>query len=172
MDNLVKGIISTPFRKLILHYVLVNGTTYPQQVSENLRISKGLPSQFLRMCTALNVAKRERNKHKVLYSLTVKGIAVLKRICPEIFDVSFSSIFESLSKKKFKTKYYPVNSMGFEIRKFADNFGGITFKFYDYNGEEVSQVFRTKNNTWWCISCQSQDCKHINYLKKYYQSTE
>ena len=171
MEYLQKEIISTPFRKAILHYVLIRGTTYPQQVSENLRISKGLPSQFLRLCTALGVTKRERNGHKVLYSLTTKGIAILKRLCPEIFDLSFSSIFENLSKMKFNTKYYPVEKIGFEVEKIVDNFGGITFVFYDADGKEISRVFKPKKGVWWCISCQSSNCKHINYLKKYYDTT-
>ena len=168
MENVINESISTPIRKLILHYVLIRGTTYPQQITENLKISKGLPSQFLRLCTTLNLTKRERSGHKVIYSMTKKGIAILKRLCPEIFDLSFSDLFESLSKKKFKTKYYPVNKIGFEIKKYVDNFGGITFKFYDDSGEEISSVFKSAVGTWWCVACQSNDCRHINYLKKYY----
>ena len=170
MESIIKESISTPIRRLILHYVLIRGTAYPQQITENLKISKGIPSQFLRLCTALNLTKRDRNGHKVLYSLTTKGIAILKRVCPEIFDLSFSGLFESLSKKKFRTKYYPVNRIGFEIRKFTDEFGGISFKFYDENGEEISTVFKSKTGTWWCVACQSSDCRHINYLKKYYEN--
>lgn len=170
METIIKESISTPIRRLILHYVLIRGTTYPQHITENLKISKGLPSQFLRLCTSLNIAKRERVGHKVMYSLTTKGIATLKRICPEIFDLSFSGLFESLPKKKFRTKYYPVNRIGFEIRKLVDDFGGTSFKFYDEDGTEISTVFKSKTGTWWCVACQSSDCRHINYLKKYYEN--
>ncbi len=172
MEKIIKENISTPLRLMILHYIVMNGATYPQELSEKLKISKGLPSQFLRLCTSLNLTNRTRIGHKVMYSLTSKGISILKRLCPEIFDLSFSALFENLPKRKFLTKYYPVDIIGFEIKRFVDNFGGVSYKFYDENGKELSTVFKPKKGKWWCVSCQSFDCKHIRYIKKYYEKVE
>jgi DNA-binding transcriptional ArsR family regulator len=169
MEHIINQSIATPIRKLILHFVLIRGTTYPKQITENLKISKGLPSQFLRLCTALNIVKRERCGYKVLYSINVKGMSILKRLSPEIFDRSFSGLFGSLPKKKFGTKYYPVNRIGLEIRETVDNIGGIQYKFYDSEGELISTVFKSIEGLWWCVACQSRTCRHVNYLKNYYE---
>ncbi|ABR56723.1 helix-turn-helix domain-containing protein [Methanococcus aeolicus] len=169
MENIINQSIATPIRKLILHFVLIRGTTYPKQITENLKISKGLPSQFLRLCTALNIVKRSRSGHKVLYSITVKGMSILKRLSPEIFDRSFSGLFGSLPKKKYGTKYYPVNRIGLEIKESVDYVGGKQYSFYDSEGDLISNVYRSNEGAWWCTSCQSRACRHINYLKNYYE---
>ena len=115
MERLPYEVVSTIFRKAILHYILVKGTTYPQSLAENLNISKGLASSFLRLCSALNIMNRKRAGHKVLYSFTSKGLAVLKRLAPEIFDLSFSAVFNQLHKKKISIKHYPMEKIGFEF---------------------------------------------------------
>ncbi|ACX71911.1 conserved hypothetical protein [Methanocaldococcus vulcanius M7] len=170
MEKLPYEITSTIFRKAILHYVLIRGTTYPQSLAKNLNISKGLACSFLRLCSALNVMKRERAGHKVIYSFTSKGLAVLKRLAPEIFDLSFSSVFEKLPKKKISTKHYPLTKIGFEIKWKEDKFGGIVFSFFDADGEHLGDVFRSNIGRWWCVICQSDSCKHIDYLKRLYKT--
>ncbi|CAB3289952.1 conserved protein of unknown function [Methanocaldococcus lauensis] len=172
MKRLPYELVSTIFRKAILHYVLIRGTTYPQLLSKNLNISKGLACSFLRLCSALNVMKRERAGHKVLYSFTTKGLAILKRLAPEVFDLSFSNVFEHLHKKKIATKYYPLSKIGFEVKWKKDKLGGYIFSFFDSNGEHLGDVFRSNNGQWWCVICQCDNCKHIEYLKKLYKILE
>ena len=170
MERLPYEVVSTIFRKAILHYILVKGTTYPQSLAENLNISKGLASSFLRLCSALNIMNRKRAGHKVLYSFTSKGLAVLKRLAPEIFDLSFSAVFNQLHKKKISIKHYPMEKIGFEIKWKEDKLGGMIFSFFDINGEHLGDVFRSNKGHWWCVICQSDDCKHIEYLKRLYKT--
>ncbi len=168
MERLPYEVVSTIFRKAILHYLVITGQVFPTKLSKDLGISKGLSSGFLRLCNALGVVKRERNKHKVLYSLTGKGVAVLKRLAPEIFDLSFSEVFETLSKSKFSTKHYPLAKLGFRIEYEEDNFKGVTFYFYDYDNNLLGTVYRNSQNIWWCSICKKEACKHIDYAKKLY----
>ncbi|ENN95878.1 hypothetical protein J422_05444 [Methanocaldococcus villosus KIN24-T80] len=169
MEYLPKEIVSTIYRKAILHYMLITGSTFPQKLSEDLNISKGLACSFLRLCSALGFMERKRLGHRVYYNLTKVGIAKLKRMAAEIFDLSFSNVFEILSKKKFTLKHYPLSKVGFSIKWEKDFLGGYTFYFYDSNGELIGKVFRNTFGEWWCVPCQSKNCKHIEYLKKLYE---
>ncbi|WP_423792068.1 MarR family transcriptional regulator [Methanocaldococcus indicus] len=172
MDNVYKEVVSTIFRKAILHHMLITGSTFPTKLSKDLNISKGLSSSFLRLCSALDIMSRERIGHKVVYSLTKKGIAILKRLAPEIFDLSFSNALRNLSKKRFMTKHCPITKIGFRLDIQKDMFGGITFSFYDYDNNLLGQVFRNYKGIWWCTICKSTDCKHIDYVKKLYDRLE
>ncbi|ADG12789.1 helix-turn-helix domain-containing protein [Methanocaldococcus infernus] len=169
MERLPYEVVSTIFRKAILHYLVITGSTFPTSLAKNLNISKGLASSFLRLCSALNILKRERIGHKVVYSFTSKGLAILKRLAPEIFDPAFSNVFESLPYKKFSIKHYPLATLGFELKWKKDSMGGYTFSFYTSDKKLIGIVFRSYLGRWWCSICQSDKCKHIDYLNRLFE---
>jgi len=166
LERLPYEVVSTIFRKAILHYLVITGSTFPTSLAKNLNISKGMASGFLRLCNALGVLKRERIGHKVIYSFTNKGLAVLKRLAPEIFDPTFSNVFESLPYKKFSIKHYPIAKLGFVLKWEKDFLGGYTFSFLTPDNKLIGRVFRSNNGEWWCSICQSNKCKHIDYLNR------
>ena len=167
MEQVIYKSISTTVRKLILHQVFIKGHTYPQEVTESLKISKGLPSQFLKLCNSLKIVDRIRKGRKVWYSLNNKGRILLKRMCPEIFDRNFIENVKKLPYKKLKRSNLSFKNIIYSIDKEVDILGGAVYKLHNKDDNETIVVHMSNKGDYWCTSCLSMDCVHIQYIIDY-----
>uniref|UniRef100_A9A8Q9 Regulatory protein ArsR n=1 Tax=Methanococcus maripaludis (strain C6 / ATCC BAA-1332) TaxID=444158 RepID=A9A8Q9_METM6 len=165
METILKKLVSTGERKNILSKLL-KGPCCCEDLSEELNISKGLPPRFLKLCTSLNIVKRERTGHKVYYSINpenyLKIYTVLSNENKKTEEKK--SLKTNIKKDEFQTTLSVENTKNYEINKINNGFGGTTFIL---TGDDTSfEIFKTGAENYWCVSCQSENCEHILYLKK------
>jgi len=165
MESILKKIVKTEERKSILNKLL-KGPCCCEDLSKELKISKGLPPRFLKLCASLNIVKRERTGHKVYYSINPENyLKIYNAISLENKKTEEKKNFKhEIKKDEFQTTLSVGDSKSYEINKIDNGFGGTTFILN--NNDTLFEIFKTNDCNYWCVSCQSENCEHILYLKK------
>ncbi|MBM7409772.1 helix-turn-helix domain-containing protein [Methanococcus maripaludis] len=166
MEAILKKLVNTKERKLILTKLLKEPGCC-EDLSKELNISKGLPAQFLKLCTSLNLVKRERISHKVYYSINPENyLKIYNAVTIEDKKTEEKkNLKHSLKKDEFQTTLSVENTLkDYDIKKIDNGFGGTTFILND--NDSSFEIFKTNENNYWCVACQSNDCDHVLYLKK------
>ncbi|ABR54932.1 regulatory protein ArsR [Methanococcus vannielii SB] len=169
MDKLFKKLVKNKVRISILDYLLKKSSGCPEEISSELKISKGMPSQFLKECVALNIVKRERIGHKVYYSISTEYYLKIHSIVSlekkKINQDKKKDIIIPQKKDAQTLLMLEDKKVSYNFKKIDNGFGGSTYILNSDNGDSF-EVFKNKEGIWWCVSCQKQDCSHVKYIRK------
>ncbi|WP_459201573.1 helix-turn-helix domain-containing protein [Methanococcus sp. CF] len=166
MEAILKKLVNTIERKSILDKLL-KGPCCCEDLSHDLNISKGLPPRFLKLCTSLNIVRRERIGHKVYYSINPENyLKIYNVVATENRKTEEKkNLKQNIKKDEFQTTLSVENTIkNYDVKKIDNGFGGSTFILTDKDSS--FEIFKTNEENYWCVACQSGGCEHVLYLKK------
>ncbi|MCS3901902.1 ArsR family transcriptional regulator [Methanococcus voltae] len=154
----INKIINTNQRYKLIKYILEHKNNCINDIEKNTKLSKGFISQYLNVLNSFEVIYYNTKGKTKIYNVNKAYTSILK----EIVDKKNKNCEENNIKTFDEVNNKNIKSFD----KIIDKYGAKTYKIQFKKYLKDYEIYELPDQQYWCISCQSKNCEHVEELKK------